>query len=167
MKPGRGYVEALLGAVAGAAVLAAPGFAVVFAPCEGGGLECLGNALAGVALIFAGAVVGQTAGAYVALRLRRQPGAGLTAAFALAMFVGLMALVSALDKAGAPARPTLAAFLAGPLLARVGALRWLARSKSDDPSDILGSPPAPDEETPWTSSTAPKRRPSRRRSGSS
>ena len=162
-----GRVAAVVGTVVGAIVLAGVGAMALLIPCDPDGLECLGPVVIAVFTSAGGFVLGCLLGCYAALRIRHHVRAGPTVG--VLVVLGALAGGASMGLAllGVPAGAFLpiagACWFGLPILARDLALR--VRSKSDGSSDILGAPPA--EETSWTSSTAPKRKRSRRRSGSS
>jgi hypothetical protein len=166
-----GALAVVVGTVVGALVLAGLGATALLIPCDEDGLECLGVAVVWFFASSAGFVLGSLVGCYVALRVMRHVRAGATLGALVGLGVLATLVCSGLALAGVPAGAFapigLACWIGLPLLARwvVVTRLFVSRSISDGSSDILGSPPA--EETPWTSSTAPKRKPSRRRSGSS
>ena len=166
----QGRIAAVVGSVVGSAVLAGIGALALLMPCDTTGFECLGVALIAFAAMFAGVVLGSLIGCYVGLRIRAHPHAGLTLLLLIGCGVAATVLCSVLAvgvrvPANAFIPIAVVCWLGLPFLARDLALR--VRSKSDGSSDILGAPPAQTGAPEWTSSTAPKKRRSRPRSGSS
>jgi hypothetical protein len=151
-----GYIQALVGTLAGAAVLGGvpAGLFALLRRCDpDAGFDCLGVAFVIAGLAIVGGTVGAVAGCYLALRRARQPAAALTSAALLPVAAVASAPLGLATQAFEFSSPALALIAAGALsLAALAAVplgaRWAAltlvhrrRSKSDGSSDILGSRP--------------------------
>lgn len=128
---GYGYLAAVVGTVAGAALGASPGIAYFFlTPCTSQGFQCLGVYLVGWLVAIVGGVVGGVLGCWWALRYGRYERAGPTAALLVPLLVsGAMVLglvTNVIDRLGGAAAVALNALVSLVMLTVLpAAARWI------------------------------------------
>lgn len=150
---GIGAVSAAVGTIVGLVLGIIPALLLwLFLECDpDAGFECLGAALFATFVGVVGGAIGALGGCFLALKRGGHGARPATLVFLFvlvipaSMVLGL--ITSVVDRLGAVAVSINTVFGLLTVAAMAAGARWLAlwwagrRSKSDDPSDILGTPP--------------------------